>query len=388
MKIFHIIDSGGVYGAEIMLMNLMHEQTQMGLQPTLVSIGLPSEQEKPVEAEAIRRGLAVLPVRMRSGPNWIGALEIIRLALDANASIFHSHGYKGNILLGLLPHFLRKLPVVTTVHGWTSLGKFSRMLLYEWIDMFSLRFVDAVVMVSENMRGDRRLRNLNRTVVDVIENGVPLNTIEEHSSRRSDIVNYASKRFTFGAIGRLSREKGFDTLLFSFAELVASGHNVQLLILGEGDQRDSLEAIIMELGLQDYVFLPGYVAEAKAYLPLLDAFILPSFTEGLPMVLLEAMVAGIPVVASRVGGVPRVLGDGNGGILFDAGDRTKLSQAMVSIIDDPISAKDRSLWSLNTVQDTYSSRVMAEKYHQVYQRVVGKTKRGKSLDAKKNSVLH
>ena len=139
MKILHIIDSGGLYGAEVMLLNLMGEQVALGLTPILVSIGDPGVAEKPLEAEAKRRGLRVEMFRMRPGPNILGAFEIMRFARGERAELLHSHGYKGNILFGFLPRFVRRMPMVTTLHGWTWSGGMTRMLLYEWLDSQSPR---------------------------------------------------------------------------------------------------------------------------------------------------------------------------------------------------------------------------------------------------------
>lgn len=370
MKILHVIDSAGLYGAETMLLHLMTEQVQMGLQPVLASIGLPADQEKPIEAEARRCGLQVIPFRIRSGPNWVGAFAILHAAHAAQVDVLHSHGYKGNILFGLLPRWLRRLPLVSTLHGWTSVGGFSRLLLYEWIECVSLRCVDRVIMVNENMRNHPRLARLAAAKLDVIENGISIDVSESVSSSRPQLENYTRSRFTYGAIGRLSPEKGFDILLEAFAGLVSAGNDVQLVILGEGEQRTFLETLVKDLGLEKRVLLPGFVPAARNYLSLFDVFVMSSLTEGLPMVLLEAMAAEIPIVATRVGGIPQVLGEGCGGDLVEAGNKNALQNAMASILKDPRLAQERSVWSVRRVRQRYSSRAMAFKYTQVYQKFV------------------
>lgn len=371
MNIFHIIDSGGVYGAEMMIMHLMQEQVKMGFSPVLISIGLPFEKDKALEVEARRRGLKVLAVRMRPGPNWIGAFAIIRLAVRHRADIFHCHGYKANILFGLLPRIMRRYPIVGTLHGWTSLGNLSKLMLYEWLEAVSFRFVEALVLVNENIKSCNRLKKIKNSKVSIIENGIPFDNDSLADTAKLKLVDgYLPNLFTFGAIGRLSPEKGFGLLLDAFADLISKGHEAQLVILGEGEERVSLETAIKQFGLENRVHLPGYVSEVNSYFSLFDAFLLPSFTEGLPMVLLEAMKAGVPVVASRVGGVPKVLGNGKGGLLFDTGDKGMLAQAMVAVLKDSESAQERTLWALRAVQETYNSRVMAEKYNQVYRKAM------------------
>ena len=103
MHVMHIIDSGGMYGAEVMLLNLVEEQVRQGLKPVIASIGDKHTGEKPLEIEAHKRNFPVKTFRMHAGPNFIGAWEILNYAKSIDCDLLHSHGYKGNILFGLIP---------------------------------------------------------------------------------------------------------------------------------------------------------------------------------------------------------------------------------------------------------------------------------------------
>jgi glycosyltransferase involved in cell wall biosynthesis len=370
MNVLHVIDSGGLYGAETMLLHLMTEQVQMGLKPILASIGTLREGEKPIEREARSRGLRVKPFRMRAGPNWAGAHGILRFARLEGIDIIHSHGYKGNILFGLLPRGIKQVPIVATLHGWTWVGGISRMAIYEWLDSLSLRFVDRVVLVNEAMREHRRVHSLSRRKVQVVENGIPVVNDVDGNHLRPDIVNFTKQRFTVGSIGRLSPEKGYGLLLEAVASLVADGNDLQCVLLGEGELRDALEKKARALGLEDRALLPGYVHGAADYLPLFGAFVMPSLTEGLPMVLLEAMATGVSIVATRVGGIPGVLDGGQAGILVNPGDTNALCEALLAVLVDGGSARKRADRAAQRVRNLYSSRVMAEKYQAIYGQVL------------------
>jgi glycosyltransferase involved in cell wall biosynthesis len=141
----------------------------------------------------------------------------------------------------------------------------------------------------------------------------------------------------------------------------------RLLILGEGRERRRLELVALELGLEDEVFMPGYRAQAYSYLPFLRGFVLSSHTEGLPMVLLEAMQAGIPVVATRVGGIPSVLEDGACGLIVPSGDPVELAGAMLHMLETNEDSRVRALRAQARVSERYSSRVMARGYVAIYQ---------------------
>jgi len=133
MKILHVTDSGGLYGAEMVLLNLVAEQMKTGLEPTIASIGEKWIQEKPFETEAVKRGLRVVKFRMFPGPNLPGMFKVLRYAQKYGFDILHSHGYKGDVAFGSMPKSIRKLPLVSTLHGWTSVVGFSKNRIYEWL---------------------------------------------------------------------------------------------------------------------------------------------------------------------------------------------------------------------------------------------------------------
>jgi glycosyltransferase involved in cell wall biosynthesis len=366
MKIMHVIDSGGLYGAEIMLLSLMQEQVALGLEPVLASIGEPSCREKPIEREGARLGLAVRTFRMRPGPNLAGALAILRFARAQRIDLIHSHGYKGNIFFGLIPRFLRRLPLVSTVHGWTSTAGLNRMFFYERLDSLALTGADRVVLVSEGMLSHPRLNRLSSDTTCVVENGIPELAAPNDKELDPGIAAFTRRGMTLGAIGRLSPEKGLGYLLEAVAALVEEGLDLRLVIMGEGAERSRLQAAARELGIVDRVLMPGYQPDAKRYLPLFGIFVMPSLTEGLPMVLLEAMQAGVPIAASRVGGIPGVLQDGRCGALVDPGSCAALVEGVRGIIGDPAEAAKRAASARLRVAEQYSSRAMAQKYLSIY----------------------
>lgn len=377
MKILHIIDSGGLYGAEVMLLNLMNEQAALGLEPVLASIGDPGRAEKAIEAEASRRGLQVAAFRMRPGPNIAGALEVLRFARREKCDLLHSHGYKGNIMFGFLPRWLRRMPMLATVHGWTWTGGMTRMAVYEWLDSLSLARMDRVVLVNEAMKNHPRLKNRPNLAVEVVANGIPDNYEADGDDSCAgldrEILDFCRQSYTIGAIGRLSPEKGFDLLLEAVAGLIAEGKDVQLLLLGEGGMRRRLEQRVQELALENRVLMPGYVHNARNYLPILQLFAMPSLTEGLPIVLLEAMQAGVPIVASAVGGIPDVLDNGRAGHLIEPGSVASLQHGISEVIRNPTAAGQRVQEAKQRVRNQYSSKTMAITYLELYEQAVQKT---------------
>lgn len=372
MRILHVIDSAGLYGAEIMLLNLMKEQQQMNLNPMLLSIeDINGNSEGSLKEEAVKRGLNAERLALSRGYSIANGLKISRFAVGNRMDIIHSHGYKANILLGSLPKSLRKIPVMSTIHGWTSTKMFSKIWLYTLFDKICLRRMDAVVNVNSfaPVVGGSAERF-------VIENGIDELKFNPKHILQSDpkINNFCKDSFVIGVLSRLSNEKGLIYLIEAMRLLSDSIKNIKLVIIGEGPLRGFLQDNILKHGLSDKVLLAGYRNNAYNYLPLFNVFALPSLTEGLPITILEAMQAGVPIVASGVGGIPDVLGKGKYGITVEPANPKALAEAILYVYLNPDLPKEMGKKARQAVLKKYSSRRMAEDYLKVYESILNKWK--------------
>lgn len=371
MRILHIIDSEGLYGAEVMLLNLAVEQKKLGYSPVIASIREFDEQQRSLEDEARERGLEVVVFRMVDGPNVFGALRILRYAHANSIHILHAHGYKGDILLGLIPKRIRGIPLVSTLHGWTNNGKVSKLLLYEYIHSFMLRYADAVCLVSRTMLGHPWLKKLGHDHLRTIPNGIPP-LVQEDSFPEDEISEFCRNGYTIASIGRLSREKGYDYLIEAFARFRCDEEDAGLLILGEGRERGFLEEIIRRKGLSGKVLLPGYRDKAWRYLKYCKVFVLSSETEGFPITLLEAMQVGIPVIATKVGGIPELVKHGQTGFLVPPGDMEGLYLQLKEMKMHEVGLRSMCGEAKSMIDSVYSSRRMAMDYIRVYSELVQK----------------
>jgi len=363
MRILHFVDSAGFYGAEAVLLGLATEHLRLGHAASIVSIGNPTSGEKALEREARRRGVPVHAVRMADGLNIRGGLRLAELARRENADIVHSHGYKPNILLGILPRRLRPAPMVATVHGYTHSRGFDRMRVYEWLDVHALRRFNRVVFVHSGMRAIPGLNRLDEQRVRIIENGLPNREQAGPSEHDPRLASFCTGQ-VIGAVGRLSPEKGFDRLIDAFSRVVAAGSHAKLIILGEGPERAALEERVRLRGLSERVLMPGFV-DATSHLSLFTVFVLSSLTEGLPISLLEAMRAGVPVVATRVGAIPSIVG-ADCGVLVDTNDIDGLAGALQRVLNDASLAATLSTAALVKVRE-YSVSRMAARYLAAYE---------------------
>ncbi|MBZ0333694.1 glycosyltransferase [Marinobacter sp. AL4B] len=377
IRVLHLIDSGGLYGAEKMLLTLVAEQIKQGLAPMILSAGGPGQSEKPIEAEATRLGLPVTPWRLKPGFNLSGAWEIIRWAKHNGFQLLHSHGYKFNVLMGLWPESIRSLPLVTTLHGYIKAPRYTKSWLYESVDRLALKQMKAVVLVSEAMKQQIPKAISGSDKVAVIPNGLDTEAV------RKKAQNPLSENFTgflgkhspvLLGVGRLSPEKGFDGLICAFSQLRRDHPRAGLIIIGEGAMRSELERQAEELDLSSCLLLPGYFDDVPALMARADLLCMPSRTEGLPITLLEAMASGVTIMATDVGEIGRVLGKtqgvAKGGMILPQGDDSVLLESLTAVMSDPKAWDRAKAWSRERVQADYSSNAMARGYSSVYQQAL------------------
>lgn len=368
LRILHIIDSGGLYGAEIMLLNLMEQQKLSGLYPILGSIGVRNGGEKDIESAAVSRGLKVRPFRMTRGFSIRGIIAILRFARENNIDLIHSHGYKGDIFFGSIPKMMRDIPVVSTLHGWTTSKAFSKMKIYEILHKLCLRNINMVAVVN-NASG--KILGQLRGKITVIENGIKdIQFDPRYVEKDKKFLESCANCFVVGSIGRLSAEKGYSTLVTSIKLLREKHPDVKMIIIGEGSERESLERLVAEYNMSDCVSLLGYRDKACQYIPFFDVFVLPSFSEGLPITLLEAMQATTPIVATRVGGVPELLRGGDAGILVEPGDCRGLAKAIDEICRNAVLRKQITSKAREVCFAEYSPEKMNLRYLNLYRRVL------------------
>ncbi|MBN9520099.1 glycosyltransferase family 4 protein [bacterium] len=246
------------------------------------------------------------------------------------------HGYKANII-GRIAARRVGVPAVAVSRGWTWEDR--RVRLYEWLDRRHLRFMDHVVAVSEGQAERvRRWCGVPARRVTVIRNSARLGAFAATEPARDRLLglfpgdNRVSRVVV--AAGRLSPEKGFDVLVRAASDVLAADPGAGVVVFGEGVLRAELEQQVRAAGLTGRVVLPGFRTDLDALLAAADVVTLPSFTEGLPNVALEASAAGVPVVATAVGGTPEVVVDDETGFLVRPGQPAELAAQLTRLLRD------------------------------------------------------
>jgi glycosyltransferase involved in cell wall biosynthesis len=269
-----------------------------------------------------------------SGAADLGAVRrVSREIREFQPHLIHAHDYKTNLLSVLLGKWHR-VPAVTTVHGYvTRTAKLNR---YYAIDRWSLKRMQHVIAVSEDIFAQVRRMGVRADRCSLIHNAIDSDTFRPRQAKHDakERLMLPSDRLVVGAVGRLSAEKGFDILIRAADRLLDEGVPLQLLIVGEGPARTELERQISKCRHSEQIRLLGHCRDVMTIYEAMDAFVLSSLREGLPNALLEAMAMQTPVVATRIAGVPRVIADGESGLLVPPGNEQTLVDAMRRLLTD------------------------------------------------------
>ena len=289
---------------------------------------------------------------------------------DEQFDLIHTHGYRADII-GYIGARSLHLPILATCHGFIPNDR--KLGLYNNVDRFFLKYFDRVIAVSGGIRASLVAAGVREENISVIPNAVGLSSDEKMFSEfrrmKRAMMGWGDHHFVLGYVGRLSEEKGIGVLIDVVSVLLNSSIPVRLAIIGEGSQRDILEFMSKKKGIDTSVAFLGFQGDVPSWLPAFDAFVLPSLMEGTPMALLEAMLGGLPVVASRVGGVPDVIKSGENGILVRPGNARDITEAIRLLFGDQELRLRIGLEARHTVQAKYSMKEWIRKIEAEYCRV-------------------
>jgi glycosyltransferase involved in cell wall biosynthesis len=318
-----------------------------------------------IERKAAKYGAPLISIPDRGPFDWRIVKSLYDVCKRENVSIWHGHDYKTNAL-GLILNRFWPMKLVTTAHGWVEIT--SRTPWYYRIDKFCLPKYERVYCVSEDLYRDCRKCGVKARNAVLLENGIDT----EEFTRRLSIVE-AKKLLgiphecvLIGAVGRLSPEKAFDVLIQSIKALFDAGHDVRLVIVGDGNDRPRLEALTSELQIADRVTFAGWQSETRGYFEAFDIVALSSLREGLPNVLLEAMALEVPCLATRIAGIPKLIEHGANGLLAETGDQAGFTKGLLELVTNPTRRAELAGAGRRTIENRYSFATRMKKLSASY----------------------
>ncbi len=368
MKILHLISSSGFLGAESVVLELAKESVAAGHCATIGAFENTRNPHLELAEAATSLGLKVdiFPCRGRFDLRTIASIR--NLVRKENPDIIHSHGYKSNFYA--LSAARNKVPWVVTNHLWKRTT--FNLKLYAYLDSFLIKYSRKIVAVSDEIATEMLKTGIPREKILVVDNGIDLKRFSKGKDNNGLKSSFGFDRNSkiIGTVASLTEEKGHIYLLEAAKSIVLSFPDTRFLIVGDGRCRRALEDRVSELGLAGKVIFAGSRKDVAEILSILDIFVLPSLKEGLPMALLEAMAARVPVVATNVGAIPTVIEDGDTGILIPPKELGVLADAVIRILSDNKRAYEMAERGFEKVRDNFSSQKMASKYFAIYKELM------------------
>ncbi len=313
---------------------------------TVLAYGRVEPHEEDLERCAQERGLVLefipeLARPIRPLTDLRAFLRILGLLRREKPQVVHTHKSKAGAL-GRLAAVLAGVPVIVhTYHGHVLQGYFNPLVnrIFRFIEAFLARFTDRIVVLTKSQREELLAMGIGHPEqYAVIPSGVDLEPFLSADTLRGELrreLGISPTTPIIGIIGRLVPIKRHEDFLMAAKLIAGDAPECRFLVVGDGERRGELEDLAYRLRLQDKVLFLGSRTDMPRVCADLDMAVLSSTNEGLPMALIEAMAAGKPVVATRVGGVPDLITDGKNGILVEPERPEKLARAIQDLLDNP-----------------------------------------------------
>lgn len=365
-RILQVVAPGAVGGLERVVQLLVGGFHQRGRDIQILAVldrsGTGEEFLEPLD----RIGVPIHRLRIHPR-NYAAELHCFRRVSRAvSPNVVHTHGSRLDVLDATMARFMG-FPTVTTVHGASRLG--GRTVVYEWLQNRFYRRFQAVVAVSEALRAELIQKlDVAPERVHFIPNAWPgdIEFAARSVARRHLAMTHEAVP-AIGWVGRLIPVKGADIFLSALS--LIRDLRWHAVIIGDGPERATLSELAESLGVADRVHFAGTVIHAAQFNRAFDLYVLSSRSEGTPIALLEAMAAGVPAIATDVGGVPALLG-GEAGILVPPNSAVALATAIRRALSDPEEMANYARSAEERIRDEYAPDRFLDRYDEVYRLLI------------------
>ncbi len=365
IKVMHILLSLEFGGAEKVVINLVKklygERFDFSI-CVLDRVGaLRNELNSDIKVVCMDRKNGIdfgLPMRL--------AKVIKRMAPD----IMHMHNPTAFLYGTIAGKMAEARGMIVTQHGSVSAENPRMRFVTGWLSRLANKSIPVSADIEKYLRNNYNLKN---DKVQTIINGIDDSIYRPNESERIE----GRKKFgleenlVIGHVARFSAEKDQRNLLKAFSIVTNKIDNAMLVMVGDGPLKDDLGMLTKELNISDKVLFTGFRSDIPALLNIFDIFVLPSIREGTSLTLIEAMAAGLPVVATGVGGNSNVVDDKKTGLLVPARNAGRFADAVISLCQDPRAREDMGQAGRKRMEENFSLSKMAEKYAKLYTELAG-----------------
>ena len=370
MKVLHLISGGDTGGAKTHIINLL-----CGLKDK-VDVKLVCFIDGPFAEDLKKHGIDVEVIEQRSRFDFSVVNKLKDLIESENYEIVHSHGARAN----LISYFLKKkvkAKFITTVHSDYLLDfkdNFYKNIVFTNLNKFALKRFDNYIAVSDSFKDMLVSRGFDKDKIFTIYNGIFLEDRaikDKESYLKEKNIAYKDK-FIVGILARLDKVKDHETFLRAAREVLDKDKSVIFLIAGDGQDKEHLLSLRKELDLEDNVYFLGNEEHPYDFLNAIDINVLCSLSESFPYVIMEGGSLKKATIASKVGGIPKIILDGETGKLFEKQDYKALAAHILDLKnnDDDRKKFGKNLYS--RIIDNFTHIKMAEKHVDIYKKIVSK----------------
>lgn len=377
MKVLQVITELAIGGAQEHMIYLCDLLDKKRFHITVLS-GIHTASKSDYREEIMKKNIKLisLPQLVREINPFFDLVVLFKMWVyikKEKYDIVHTNSSKAGIL-GRVAARLAHVPVIVhTVHGWAHHEYMSkwRRRLYVILERIAEKQSTKIVAVSElNIKKALNDHIGHRSKYQLIRSGIDLKkfyrmkiNVDEEKRR----WNIPPQEKVVGSVTRLFDEKSPGDFIRMANEVLKSNHKVSFLLIGDGPLRKEIEATIVDYKISEKVLLMGFQSDIPELLSIMDVFVLTSITEGSPRVLPQAMVMGVPIVATRVGGVPETVKDGVNGFLVPPKDFHALAQRTLQLIENPSLAKRMGEAGKKMVYPEFCVKEMVKKTEELYE---------------------
>jgi len=365
--ILHTIDTTGPGGAETVFIDLATNLPLDKYRSVVLIRG-----KGWVYEELCRRGMQPTLLDTDGSFNWRYLKSLVALIRREKVDLIQSHLLGSNVYCALAG-LITRTPVVATFHGAVDIGENERL---KWLKFSAINFgVNIIVAVSYSLRKNIVNRtHLRDSKIEVICNGIK--TDDFHRSRSDTLrqqYGWSSDDVIIGSLGNIRPAKAYDILLHAAARLKYCSHNFRFVIAGHAKEPLYTELLKLkdELGLDDIVHFIGFIDNPADFLSNLDIFLLSSSSEGFSIATIQAMAAGLPVVATRSGGPEEIITHETNGLLVDSGDPKSIAEALKKLNSDRKFSQILAKAGQEHATNTFDVKNMIDAYEKIYNSSIG-----------------
>ncbi len=341
-KVLFVITKSNFGGAQKYVFDLATGLPNDNFEVVVVLGGSGTLTDKLVEKGVRIITLASLERNINPLKDFTSFVELWKIFRTERPDVVHLNSAKASGLGALAGRLVGVPKIIFTTHGWAfnEERSFPSRVIIKFLSWITILLSHKTIAVSDAVKNNTKNWPFTDRKVVVIKNGIKEPVFLARDIARAELIKQTGQdvpkdAFIVGTIAELHKNKGLSYAIEAFSKISHKNSFIYYIILGGGEEKHALKNLINEHRLENRVFLLGFVDNAAVFLPAFDMFLLPSITEGLALVIIEAGLASLPIVATNVGGIPEIIEDMKNGLLVRPRDPKAIVDAIQKLIADP-----------------------------------------------------